>query len=63
VLKCVVIVFQISRQKEKVLDRMATKWVAKRRRPIGIIEMDIEHHEWIHAISGGAYRGPSRDMS
>lgn len=40
---------------------MAAKWIAKRCRPFGITEMDTEHREWIHAISGGAYKGPSRE--
>jgi hypothetical protein len=61
VLKCVVIVFKISRQRKKVVDLMAAKWVAKRCRPFGITETDAEHREWIHAIFGGAYKGPSRE--
>jgi L-ribulose-5-phosphate 3-epimerase UlaE len=33
---------------KKVLDLMAARWVAKRRRPFGIKEMDnIERREWI----------------
>jgi hypothetical protein len=61
VLKRVVIVFQISKHMKKDLDIITAKWVAKRCRPFEIIEMDPEHREWIHAISGGAYKGPSRE--
>lgn len=38
---------------------LAARWVAKRMRPVRIVE-DVELREWIDYVSRGAYQPPSR---
>lgn len=52
---------QISQKRKKYLDSLMAIWIAKRCRPLGIVESDTELQDVLLAVSGGAYRGPCRE--